>query len=188
MQGSQVKKKRRKKRRSYGDNSCTDNKQQDSFETSKRLRNDKAEEYGSTVKTTGYFKQGIICEYKQKAKYQEIKLKKLFKKSNPKSQAGITTQARWQKLSLFVPGGALLMAGTVAVPKFIPAARRHRQHAHHMYIYIQNTTSSMRCQSTFTDTTPKFLLFCWLLFLKRQLAVSLITSRIKKRNGQQMNN
>ena len=139
MQGSQVKKKKKKKkRRSYGDNSRTDNKQQDSFETSKRLRNDKAEEYGSTVKTTGYFKQGIICEYKQKAKYQEIKLKKLFKKSNPKSQAGITTQARWQKLSLFVPGGALLMAGTVAVPKFIPAARRHRQHAHHMYIYTEH--------------------------------------------------
>ena len=33
------------------------------------------------------------------------------------------TWARRQKHSFVVPGGALLMAGTVAVPKFIPAAR-----------------------------------------------------------------
>lgn len=75
MQGSQVKK---KKEEVMGIILTQTTKKQDSFETSKRPRNDKAEEYGSTVKNTGYFKRRIICEYKQKAKYQEIKLKKLF--------------------------------------------------------------------------------------------------------------
>lgn len=107
-------------------------------------------------------------------------------KKQPKSQAGIKTWARWQKLSLFVPGGALLMAGTVAVPKFIPAARRHRQHAHRMYIDTEHNIKHALPKHVHWYNTEVFAFL--LAVVSKETASCLFNhQQNKKRNGQQMN-